>query len=428
MSKLYATLYFMTMSCWIQAHTFKIESIHTVSKTNPDITYTKIHDAQPFEYTPFPLSKFPELQPHDGIFTETFIVQIPNGQVCSLYGWIKKDNTIISEFIPPYFSYTTQMRLLDYTPFEHVKKIKGKVAVITLGCAACFGHWIYNILGRLALLELSGVAYDYLYVTNDQPYMKDTLALWGIDPAKIITPSGDTHFIEADELIVPSLIGLRTPKPHEYPLTWVPLERYCQKWNIDPTTVSLPYNTINKDIDILPADVPVENYFLNWTPLVGSYFSPWVVDYLRNKFLPLTTKQDFNFSKKVFISRKDSSNREIMNEEEVFEVFKAKGFKRYVLGQMSMLEQIALFNQADIIVAAHGSGLNHQMFCRPGTTIVEIYQHRSDCCFYYLSQVVGLQHHCLQVTEFKHIWGFYHTGIPPIIFQRFIDKHPALFD
>src|SRR5438128_2273256 len=48
--------------------------------------------------------------------------------------------------------------------------------------------------------------YDFLYIPMLKPYMKDSLALWGINTEKIIEASNDYN-IEADELIVPSLVA-----------------------------------------------------------------------------------------------------------------------------------------------------------------------------------------------------------------------------
>lgn len=412
----------------MNAHQVNITSIHDIMTERPDIEYITCHDIESFDYTPFPLARFPELHPNKGLIAPTYIVKIPQGQVNSLHGWIKVDNHIVSEFIPSYFSLTTQMQCLQNTPFQAPQKIKGRVAVLAMSCDACFGHRIYNVLGRLALLESCGIEYDYLFVRYDKPYMVETLNLWGIDPQKIIHPYGSMSYIEADELIIPSYIGIRMPEAHQYPVTWIPVNELCNHWGIDPKTVHVPYNTINQETDIIPDNIAVENYFLNWTPLCGSYFCPWVIEHLRNKFLPLTKNLSCNFSKKVFISRNDTTHRLTTNEDKLFALFEKYGFERYALANMPLVEQVALFNQADIIVATHGSGLNHLMFCKPGTTVIEIFQARSDCCFYYLSQVQKLHHYCIQTMDFTNIWGFNDTAIPLFIIQNFITDHLSLFE
>ena len=419
--------FFIVLSLTSQAEDLQITSIHELLKTHPEIEYIKCHDAQPFAYEPFPISAFPELQPHKGLFAETFIAKIPHGRVCSYRGFIKVDNAIISEFIPPYGSSTHQKLSLKRYSFTNSKNIKGRVVVITMLWDSYYGHWLWNILGRLALVEEQGIEYDWVYVAYDKPYMKETLALWGIDPAKIITPFGRTGYIEADELIVPSHIGDRAPLPHEYVMKWIPFEQLNQKWNLSKD-LYLWGNSISQKYDKLPKDIAIQNYFLRWTTLCGSYFCPWGVSYIRNKFLPHLQKKSFHFSKKIFISRHDSNRRIMINENEIWALFEPLGFKKYTLSKLSFLEQMALFNGAEIIVAAHGTALINSLFAKPGTTIIEIFQNRSDCCFYYLSQLLQLHHYCIKTTDFCDIDGDKHSYVDPDIIQNFIGEHKALFN
>lgn len=409
----------------------EIESIHNLLKTNPQITYIHCSDIEPFEYTPFPISRFPEFQPHKGLFDETFIVKIPNGIVCSVASYIKYQNYIISEFIPTISTLTDQINGINRAPFKNVRQISGKVAVITALGDICYSHWIYNILGRLALLELYNIEYDWLYVAYDKPYMKESLALWGIDPTKIIQPFNNTECIQAEELIAPSFIGARIPESYQYPLTYVPMEKMCNYWNVDPNTTYLPYNKINPVIDIAPpTHIPAQNYFFYRNLLCGSYYIPWVIEYISKKLSSKVTPLNKFLSKKFFISRKDAKLRKTINEDEIFELFKPYGFERYILEQMPLAEQIALFQQAECIVAAHGTGLMNLIFCKPGTTVVEIYQGRSDCCFYYLAQIMNLKPYCIKTMEFNpaDIWGYADTVMPVDIIQKFIDDNKMLFN
>jgi len=377
--------YFYIQLCSLtnQSHDFDLISIQDLLPQRPDIEYIKCHEIEPFEYKPFPISQFPELQPNKGLLAETFILKIPNGQACSWHGWIKVDNYIVHDLISHLFSLNYQLRLLSQTSFTNIKKIKGKVAVITLMADTCFFHWIFNILGRLALLEIAGIEYDWLYVSYDKPYMKETLTLWGIDPAKIIQPlSKQNHYIQADELIVPSHVGIRAVQNNQYRLNWIPFDLYAKKWNISPekfNTLYL-YNSNNSIYDHTPPSyVSMHDYFFHTVPLCSLYPSEWFITFLQNKFLPLIQNKPYDFSKKIFISREKAYTRKIINEDEIFNIFKNLGFKKYILEDMSFLEQIALFNQADTVVAAHGSSLINLLFCKPNTAIIEIFQARSDC-------------------------------------------------
>ena len=135
----------------LSAHNVNLISIKDLMQQRPNIEYIKCQDKQPFHYKPFSLSKFPELQPHKGLLAESFVVTIPGGRVCSWEGWIEVDGLIIQDFIINLGSLQSQIERIEKTKFENLKKISGRVAVITMVFDSCFFHWIYNVLGRLAL-------------------------------------------------------------------------------------------------------------------------------------------------------------------------------------------------------------------------------------------------------------------------------------
>jgi capsular polysaccharide biosynthesis protein len=156
----------------------------------------------------------------------------------------------------------------------------------------------------------------------------------------------------------------------------------------------------------------------------------WIIEYLRSKCLPAAEQAaiNHNFSKKIFISRKDTLLRNMINEDEIFELFEAYGFKRYCLGQMSIIEQVLLFKNAETIVAAHGSGLTHLIFCNPGTQLIEIFQARSDCSYWYLSQTLGLRYHYILTMPFAFdCFAPDNTTVPIPLIQDFIEKNTLLF-
>ena len=371
-------LYFCTQ---IHSQSLFITPLKTVLNENPKIEYMTFQKAHTFEYEQFPISLWPELQPNKGLFAETFILNIPNGQVCSYLGWIKVNNSIIKELMPQNYNKEIIMERLTNAPFRNLKKISGRVAVITTIDAFCYGHWIQDILGRLIILEKSGISYDWIYVPSYHKFQKETLDLWGIDSSKLIEPFDDCY-IQADELIVPSYTAHRAQQEF------------------------VPY---------------IENLYL------VCYFTPWCIEYIKNKFLPLAKNRESqinnNFSKRIFISRKNTKVRRMINEDDVFALFEKKGFTRYFLETMSVLDQIILFKNAEIIVAPNGSGLTNMIFCKPETRIIEIFQARSDCCFYFLAQTIGLKNYqYIKTMEFEDIGGFYDTLVNLDIIQNFVDK------
>jgi capsular polysaccharide biosynthesis protein len=95
---------------------------------------------------------------------------------------------------------------------------------------------------------------------------------------------------------------------------------------------------------------------------------------------------------------------------------------------MSFLEQIILFAHADIIVAAHGSGMANMMFCKPGALFVEIFQGRSDSTYCYLPQRMDMRYACLQTMEFEDTRGHQNSQVSVTIVQEFIDQNRDWFD
>lgn len=404
----------------------KITLLSEVMLDCPEIQYIKVHDEQFFEYEPFSISKYPELQPNKGLYSETFILKIPNGQVFSDHGYIRVGgNTIVEDVLPSYRTknfYNKHLNLYQKELFTGVKKIKGKVAVATSSWPGVYGHWLFTILTRLALLEMKDVEYDWLYVPCYRNFMKETLALWGVDTSKIIEPYGDFYAIEADELIVPSFTMLRKPEKDQYVFPYIPFELFYKEWGLALKEIIPSFDNSHEGFVIdIPEKTSLDKIWFSCSPLCAVYYKKELVDYVRNKYLRLLSDQKTTFSKRVFISRKDAPWRDMKNEDAIFELFKQKGFERYILSQMPYLDQVALFHNAEIVVGTHGSGIPNIAYCRPGTRVVEIFQKRLDSCHCYLAQILGLQYQCIATCENKgDIGGFCSTDIPVNIIEKFI--------
>jgi capsular polysaccharide biosynthesis protein len=63
--------------------------------------------------------------------------------------------------------------------------------------------------------------------------------------------------------------------------------------------------------------------------------------------------------KRVFLSRKDTRRRELLNEQELIDRLKPYGFEPIVMSQLSLAEQIETIRNAREIIAPHGAGLAH---------------------------------------------------------------------
>lgn len=326
---------------------FGLVSLHDLVAKQKAI-YQKVQDEVLFNFTRPPLSLGDDIQPYIGAWQETFILTISHGRVHSSNGWVTIDNCCVRELFwrhdPSYVKYVPQVA------DSQLYKVDGRVVVLAQLAYGNYYHYMYEILGRLAMIESQGIEYDWLYVPCNKPFMKELLKMWGVDMAKVIEPLGRTYYIEADELIVPSII-INTTFAHE--------------------------------------------------PDFGGYLRPDVVETIRNRLMSFADKHQSSstYAKKIFISRKDGK-RNVVNEDEVFEIFKAKGFVRYELGKLSVVEQIKLFQGAEAVVAIHGAGCFNTIFCKPGTKFVELFQALRDATFSFLAQTLSLDYTAVQTVDF----------------------------
>lgn len=99
-------------------------------------------------------------------------------------------------------------------------------------------------------------------------------------------------------------------------------------------------------------------------------FDPNYLNSLRNRLLSL--KSNKTFSKRVFIRRKGYAKRS-WNEDDISVYLKAKGFEEYAPQELSFSEQIALFNNAEFIVAGSGAALSNLLFCKEGCKVICVY-------------------------------------------------------
>ncbi len=317
--------------------TIAIKPISMILKEYPKIDYLKILDPYEFNYFSF----FNEKYKSTGIFNECFVVTIPQGRVQGFSGNVLIENNFIQELL--WAENIDSLKGLMLVPEDKILKIPGKVAVLAQSACDSYCHFMHEVLGRLALLEMQGIEYDYLYVPIFKQCMKEMLELWGVDLCKIITPLQNECCLQADTLIVPSLV-------------------------------------LNSDIGFVNA---------------GFRPHPQTSAYVKNKLLQGVFKQNLDvssFSKKVFISRTDAPKRKIINEDEVFERFKSYGFVRYELSKLSVAEQILLMHNAEAVVGEHGAGLTNILFCNPDTLVIELFQKLIDNSNWWVANIAQLNY------------------------------------
>lgn len=219
------------------------------------------------------------------------------------------------------------------------KLLKGTVAVIGTAGPNIYYHWMLDILPRLALVAKNISLNDVDHFITEfagLSFQKETLHKIGIPENKIMASNNNWNFhIKADTLLVPSLAG--------------------------------------------PLDQP----------------TCFQVDFLKSLYKDcISTKTAF---RKIYISRKKTGRREIVNEEELLSCLSRYNFEVMHCEEMKVAEQATLFSEAAVIISSHGSALTNLAFCKPGTIILDIFNRSHiNPCFWFLSRLNELDYHFLQ--------------------------------
>ena len=294
---------------------------------------------------------------------KTFVAAIPNGRVwivpqqnywliCKAIAVITPDNYLLADvsrdypgFLPGCTKHDVKKHsVFSLESFPPLKLIEGSVAVLSGLSGNVYFHWMVDVLPRIELLRRSGrdlAEIDWFLVNSCQhEFQRETLRILGIPEEKVLESDRLSH-IQATELIVPSFAG-----------------------------------------------------YLGWP-------SGWAIEFLRREFFKEILPGS-SYPKRIYISRSKARYRRVLNEEDVVEVLERSGFVSILPESMSLAEQIAHFYHAEVIVAAHGSGLTNTIFSRHGTKVIELVSPHYISHYYWgISQYLKLEHYYLAGEAFE---------------------------
>jgi capsular polysaccharide biosynthesis protein len=174
-----------------------------------------------------------------------------------------------------------------------------------------YSHWLGRNVLKLALLEIAGVPASLPILINDDlcGFQLEFLDLLGI-PRSRLMPIGRGTILRCRELLVPTTL------------------RCHPKMSIG-------------------------------------------IDWLRKRVAHLIEPPD-QARDLLFISRRDTGHRVLLNEAEIESALVPLGFRTVVPGTLSVAEQIRTFSRARVIVGAHGAALANLMFAPPHAAVVEM--------------------------------------------------------
>ena len=281
----------------------------------------------------------------------SFVAIIPKGRYWindaqTQSATIAADNRFLADISPdfPILSpnhpdkHLSNHSILSKNALEPVREINGTVAVLSGLLNNVYFHWMFDVLPRIELLYRSQISLNDIdfYLTSFQlPFQKETLQTLDIPEQKILSVDEFSH-IRSPKLIVPSFPGS---------ISWMP---------------------------------------------------QWTCDFLKKHFLDESAIESSNLPKRIYISRKKSKIRRVLNEDQLLEVLSEFGLVRVTLEGMSVREQAAMFANADVIIAPHGSGLTNLAFCRSNTKVIELFSPNYVYhCYWFISNLVNLEYYYL---------------------------------
>ncbi len=212
--------------------------------------------------------------------------------------------------------------ILTGTP-KFLKNIPGKIMVLSQGATGHFNyaHWLFDIIPKIKLLsikyKLSNI--DFFYFSKLTKFQKETFDMMKINNKKIIDSNKFRH-VQAS-----SVYAVTHPNYFD--------------------------GTIFKAHGNLPA---------------------WIITYLRKLFLK-KIKKIFKYDN-IYIDRSDSPFKHCqpINNDNVINFLKSKNFKILKLSNLSIFDQVSIFNNCKKIVAPHGAGLANITFCKKKTKVIEL--------------------------------------------------------
>lgn len=102
----------------------------------------------------------------------------------------------------------------------------------------------------------------------------------------------------------------------------------------------------------------------------------------------------YDTPKKILVMRKKEFGRHFINEHKLINYLKKFDFQEVYLEDLSFENQVNLFNNALIIVAAHGAGLTNLIFSSSKTTLIEFFNNKYiNPCFSHITNIKNIRHY-----------------------------------
>lgn len=113
--------------------------------------------------------------------------------------------------------------------------------------------------------------------------------------------------------------------------------------------------------------------------------SPYVMSQVSQQLIAGIGKLPEINAPRIYISRKNTHKRRVINEDELMPLLEKHGFVSFTLENMTLAEQIALFKQAEIVIGAHGAGFSNCIYSEKIKLLEFFEPSYINLCFYRLA-------------------------------------------
>lgn len=125
--------------------------------------------------------------------------------------------------------------------------------------------------------------------------------------------------------------------------------------------------------------------------------------------------------------RQNVARRRLYNHDAVLRRLESLGFTAVTPETLTVAEQARLFHGADVIFGVHGSGFTNLVFCRPGTTLLELHAPGEQTwCYEFLSKRVGIRYAHLIGSRSPDPRYVTDVAVDPDLIERTLERVAAV--
>jgi len=272
----------------------------------------QIYSAAPVQSLPHPLVDSKE---DEALSEAAWIFELKNIDFWGRYGGsvVTADNYLLGDLSPEVWGVKNHP-IFSQLRLPKPRLLSGQTAIaVTAEAPGNYYHWLIDLLPRLCLIRSSDgfESFAHLLLNGSHAHYEES-SCWalGVPPEKIFYVDARDRF-QIEKAIIPSM-----------------------------------------------------DHF-------SKVIAPWKIRTLRAVRDSLS-RPEGGRARRLYISRKRAAVRRVMNEPELERILRDAGFTAVELESCSWPEQVAMFADAEVILAPHGAALANTVFCQPGALLVEI--------------------------------------------------------